>query len=66
LILPADRERATGAAELKARHSLGCADSFAAALALEYSATLVPADAEFTKLGRRLAVMALRRHSGRS
>jgi predicted nucleic acid-binding protein len=52
LILPADRERVIGAAELKARHGLGYADSFAAALALEHSATLVTVDAEFAKLGR--------------
>jgi predicted nucleic acid-binding protein len=61
-ILPADRERATGAAELKARHGLGYADSFAAQLALENAATLVTADPEFAKLGRRLAVLSLPRH----
>jgi ribonuclease VapC len=63
LILPADRERAAGAAAVKARHDLGYADSFAAALALEYSATLVTADPEFAKVGKRLAVLALPRHS---
>ncbi|MFZ0520957.1 MAG: type II toxin-antitoxin system VapC family toxin [Candidatus Acidiferrales bacterium] len=65
LILPADRERAANAAEVKARHDLGYADSFAAALALEYSATLVTADPEFAKLGKRLAVLALPRHGSR-
>lgn len=65
LILPVDRERATEAAAVKARHGIGYADSFAAALSLEYSATLVTADPEFAKLGKRLAVLALPRHSAR-
>jgi predicted nucleic acid-binding protein len=64
-ILPADRERAAEAAAVKARHDVGYADSFAAALALEYSATLVTADPEFAKLGKRVAVLALPRHSSR-
>lgn len=55
LILPADRERATNAAAVKVRDDLGYADSFAAALAMEYSATQVTADPEFAKLGKRLA-----------
>ncbi len=61
-ILPADRERATAAAELKGRHGLGYADSFAAELALANGATLVTADPEFAKLGKRLAVLSLPRH----
>ncbi len=65
LILPVDRERATEAAAVKARHGIGYADSFAAALSLEYSATLVTADPEFGKLGKRLAVLALPRHGAR-
>ena len=63
VILPADRERATAAAELKARHSLGYADSFAADLALANGATLVTADPEFARLGKRLLVLALPRHT---
>jgi predicted nucleic acid-binding protein len=63
LILPADRERATHAAELKARHDLAYADSFAAALTLELSATLVTADPEFTKVGKRLKLLSLPRHN---
>jgi predicted nucleic acid-binding protein len=62
VILPADRERATSAAVLKARHGLGYADSFAAELALANAATLVTADPEFAKLGKRLAVLPLPRH----
>jgi predicted nucleic acid-binding protein len=61
-ILPADRERATSAAELKARHRLGYADSFAAQLAMESRAILVSADPEFAKLGKRLPVLSLPRH----
>lgn len=66
LILPADRERAANAAAVKARHDLGYADSFAAALALEYSAILVTADPEFAKLGKRLRLLALPRHISRA
>ncbi|HXL21801.1 MAG TPA: type II toxin-antitoxin system VapC family toxin [Candidatus Dormibacteraeota bacterium] len=62
VILAADRDRATRAAELKATQGLGYADSFAAALALELAATLVTSDPEFTKIGKRLKVLALPRH----
>jgi predicted nucleic acid-binding protein len=62
VILPVDRERATYAAELKARHDLAYADSFASALTLELSATLVTADPEFTKVGKRLKLLSLPRH----
>jgi predicted nucleic acid-binding protein len=62
VILPVDRERAMHAAEIKARHGLAYADSFAAALALEQSATLVTADPEFTKIGKRLKLLSLPRH----
>lgn len=62
LVLEADRERATRAAELKARHGLGYADSFAAGLALENRAALVTADPEFAKVGKRLSVLSLPRH----
>jgi predicted nucleic acid-binding protein len=63
LILPVDRKRATYAAELKARHDLAYADSFAAALTLELSATLVTADPEFTKVGKRLKLLSLPHHN---
>jgi predicted nucleic acid-binding protein len=62
LILEADRERATRAAELKASHGLGYADSFAAELALDNAATLVTADPEFAKIGKRLTILSLPRH----
>lgn len=62
VILNVDRERATRAAELKAAQGLGYADSFAAALALELAATLVTSDPEFSKIGKRLKLLALPRH----
>ncbi len=37
-VLPADLDRATRAAALKQKHSLGCADAFAAELAIERGA----------------------------
>lgn len=62
LILPVDRGRASQAAELKARHALGYADSFAAALAIEQSAVLVSADRDFAKVGKRLKLLSLPQH----
>lgn len=49
------------AARLKHGYKLGYADSFAAALAMENSATLVSADPIFEKLGRKLKWMKLPR-----
>ena len=49
------------AARLKHGYKLGYADSFAAALAMENSATLVSADPVFEKLGRKLNWMKLPR-----
>ncbi len=62
VILPVDRGRAAHAAEIKTRHGLAYADSFAAALALEHSAVLVTADPEFTKVGKQLKLLSLPRH----
>lgn len=61
-VASADQERATRAGELKAVHGLGYADSFAAGLAMELGATLVTADPEFQKLGKKLSVAFLPRH----
>jgi predicted nucleic acid-binding protein len=61
-ILPVDRERAAAAAELKALHGLGYADSFAAALAMELRATFTTADPEFQKVGQKLKLDLLPRH----
>lgn len=57
--VPVDLDQASRAAILKHHYKLGYADSYAAALALERSATLVSADAAFQKLGRRIRWMKL-------
>jgi predicted nucleic acid-binding protein len=54
--------RATRAAALKQKHSLGYADAFAAELAIERGARLVTADPEFLKLGKTLSVYSLSRY----
>jgi predicted nucleic acid-binding protein len=61
-VLPADLDRATRAAALKQKHSLGYADAFAAELAIERGAWLVIADPEFLKLGKTLSVYSLPRY----
>jgi predicted nucleic acid-binding protein len=61
VVIGVDRERATRAAGLKQKHSLGYADAFAAELAIENSAWLVTADSEFAKLGRALSIYELPR-----
>ena len=63
-IADADMERTTQAAILKYRFKLGYADSFAAALAMEYDATVVSADPSFEKLGKKLRWMKLPRFRG--
>jgi ribonuclease VapC len=63
-IADADMERTTQAAILKYRYKLGYADSFAAALAMEYDATVVSADPSFEKLGKKLRWMKLPRFRG--
>jgi tRNA(fMet)-specific endonuclease VapC len=62
-ILPADRDRASNAAGLQARYRLGYAHSFAAALAMEQNAVLVSCDPDFEKLGKRLTLLRLPRHT---
>jgi predicted nucleic acid-binding protein len=56
-------EQANRAAMLKFSYKLGYADCFAADLAIRRSATLVTADRDFAKLGKRLKVLALPRYS---
>jgi predicted nucleic acid-binding protein len=65
-VVSVDRDRATRAGELKAVHGLGYADSFAAGLAVELGATLLTADPEFKKMGRKLKVEFLPRHEATS
>lgn len=64
-IVDANRERTIRTATLKHKYKLGYADSFAAALALERSATLVSADPSFEKVGRPLKWMKLPRFEGK-
>jgi predicted nucleic acid-binding protein len=61
-VISVDRERASRAGALKQKHSLGCADAFAAELAIERGAWLVTADPEFAKVGKGLSVYSLPRH----
>jgi predicted nucleic acid-binding protein len=61
-IIGVDRDRATRAAALKQKHSLGYADAFAAELAIERGARLVTADPEFSKIGKSLSVYSLPRY----
>jgi predicted nucleic acid-binding protein len=61
-IITVDRERASRAAALKLRHSLGYADAFAAELAIERGAWLVTADPEFSKVGKILSVYPVARY----
>jgi predicted nucleic acid-binding protein len=61
-VVTADLDRATRAAALKQKHSLGYADAFAAELAMERGAWLVTADLEFGKLGKTLSIYTLPRH----
>ena len=58
-----DTVQSLAAAEIRHRYKLGLADCFAAELAMRTGATLVTVDPEFAKLGKRLKVLALPRHS---
>ncbi|MGD0567985.1 MAG: type II toxin-antitoxin system VapC family toxin [Candidatus Sulfotelmatobacter sp.] len=49
-IMDATQQRAFRAAEIKAKHKLYYADSFAAALAVEHKATLVTSDSDFRRI----------------
>jgi len=49
--MDATPQRAFRAAEVKSKYKLYCVDSFAAALAVEYKATLVTSDSDFCRLG---------------
>jgi predicted nucleic acid-binding protein len=53
-------QRACQAADVKVKHKLYYADSFAAALAIEHKATLVTSDSDFRKLGRSFPVVWLK------
>jgi predicted nucleic acid-binding protein len=59
-IVDADARRACRAADIKTKHKLHYSDSFAAALAIEYKATLVTSDSDFRKLGHSFPVVWLK------
>ena len=61
--VPMDQEFALAAATIKFQLKLGYADSIAALLAMRRRGTLVTADPDFVKFGKRLKVLALPRHS---
>lgn len=59
-MVDATPSRALKAADVKAKHQLYYADSFAAALAIEHKATLVTSDSDFRKLGHSVSVVWLK------
>ena len=60
-VVPVDIPQALKAGELKVLHHIPYLDCIAAALALQHHATLVTADRDFEKLGRRFPVLWLNR-----
>ncbi len=54
-----DEALAEAAAAVKVHYKLGYADCFAATLAMRMNATLVTTDPDFSKLGKRLKMLAL-------
>ena len=59
-LLDATPQRALKAADLKAKHKLYYADSFAAALAIEHNAALVTSDSDFRRLGHGFSIVWLK------
>lgn len=61
-VIGVDQDRATRAAAIKQKYSVGYADAFAAELSIERGALLVTADPEFAKMGKALSLYPLPRH----
>jgi ribonuclease VapC len=59
-LLDVTSQRACRAADIKTKYKLYYVDSFAAALAIEYKATLVTSDSDFRKLGHAFPVVWLK------
>ena len=59
-VVDATRQSACNAADVKAKHKLYYADSFAAGLAIEQKATLVTSDSDFRKLGHGFPMVWLK------
>jgi ribonuclease VapC len=62
-LIPVDLPQALKAAEIKAVHKVPYVDSIAAGLAELRQATLVTADRDFDKLGRRIPILWIARPS---
>jgi uncharacterized protein len=61
-IVPVDQEQALKAGEIKALHKLSFVDCVAGSLTEVRNSTLVTADRDFQKVGRRIHVLWLVRH----
>jgi uncharacterized protein len=61
-VVPVDQEQALKAGEIKALHKLSFVDCVAGSLAELRNSTLVTADRDFQKVGRRIRVLWLVRH----
>jgi len=61
--MPVDDRVALDTAAVRIRYKLGLGDCFAAELAMRFGATLVTADPEFAKFGKRLKLPTLPRHT---
>jgi predicted nucleic acid-binding protein len=61
-IVAVDQEQALKAGEIKALHKLSFVDCIAGSLAELRNSTLVTADRDFQKVGRRIRVLGLVRH----
>jgi predicted nucleic acid-binding protein len=59
-VLDSTPQRALHAADVKAKYKLYYVDAFAAALCIEYKATLVTSDSDFRKLGHSFPVVWLK------
>jgi predicted nucleic acid-binding protein len=59
-LMDATPQRAFHAAEVKSRYKLYYVDGFAAALAIEYKASLVTSDSDFRKLSHGFPIVWLR------
>jgi predicted nucleic acid-binding protein len=65
-VLDATAQRACHAADLKVKHKLYYADSFAVPLAIEHKATLVTGDNDFRRLGLDFPRIGLKNRDGSS
>jgi len=62
--VPADETEAEAAATIKSYYRLGYGDCYAAALAMRVNGTLVSADPDFARLGKKLKMLNLAPYKG--